>query len=75
MERIRHSDGSLDAACQFCPARVFVGPDDYCDPLRLDNKNIILKVARYRPDNCPRNVKADCRGEPAEIILRKMLRK
>ncbi len=75
MERIRHSDGYLDRACLYCPARIFVGAEDYCDPTRLDNKNIILKVARYKPDDCPKNVKTDTKGEPAEITLRKVLRR
>ena len=73
-ERIlRDSDGCLPRACLYCPARVFAGSEDYCDPSRLNDRNIILKVARYRPDACPRNIKVDSRSEPPEILLRKML--
>ena len=73
MEKLRHSDGSLDRVCVFCPARIPAGTEDYCDPSLLNDKNIRMKVGRCKPDNCPRNVRLENRSEPAEIILRRML--
>jgi len=77
MERVRRDDGTMPNACFMCPARVLMGGQDFCDPRRLDDKNLILKVARYRPNECPSNVKVvkDTREIPPEILLRKILRK
>lgn len=73
MERVRSDDGSMPTACFMCPARVYQGGDDCCNPALLDDPNRILKVARYRPDTCPKGVKGEGDGIPPEILLRKIL--
>ena len=73
MEKLRNFGDPLDRVCAFCPARIPVGGEDYCNPSLLVDKNIRMRVARCRPDNCPRDVKAGSMGEPAEILLRRIL--
>lgn len=73
MERIRRPDGGLPTACFLCPARVPYEDQDYCDTGRLDDDNIIKKVARYRPSDCPRKNTSSQSDITAEIMLRKML--
>jgi len=43
--------------------------------MNLDDKKLILKVARYKPDRCPLNPIPGNQEISPEILLRKILRK
>ena len=75
MERLRGDGTAYPTACFTCPARTYLGGEYYCDPSKLDDPSIILKVARYRPDKCPLNAQPEESQASATILLRKMLRK
>ena len=75
MEQLRYFNGAYPPACFTCPARTFSDGGYFCDPARLDDKSVILSVARHRPDKCPNGVKTGTRETSSEILLRKLLGK
>jgi hypothetical protein len=61
--------------CFTCPARVFVGGEDYCNPMLLDDRKIIQDVSRLQPDGCPGgDMKAKSqKGRSPEMMLMNIL--
>lgn len=75
MERLKRINSSQNA-CFTCPARVFADGEYCCDPHLLNDRNIVLPIAKYKPIDCPErgNVRVDDQTSP-EILLRRILHK
>jgi hypothetical protein len=75
VERLRNDNGAFPTVCFACSARVFIDGEYSCDPNKLDNRDVIKSVARYRPQRCPRSQELPDPSSFTEIALRKILKR
>ncbi len=75
MERLKRINPS-QSACFTCPAKIFADGEYCCDPHLLNNRNIVLTVAKYKPIGCPEGENNRVEDQiPPELLLRKILHK